>query len=176
MRHFLRRNRTEEDPLRPCAVSLKVGPFPVGSALAPGEHLNVVRIHPRDVVAVPVGTGPLRCCGMQVIAHCDPAEALPRVAVSASWAAKGLEAEDEFAPAAPADASVPVAAATAHEEQAAPADGTHAAPKKEPRLGFFTRAMVKLHDVVEGAGKAATDEQPETKARMPAGPARPATP
>ena len=171
----VRRNRTEEDPLRPCGVSLKVGPFPIGTALPPGEHLNVVRVNPRDVVAVPVGTGPLRCCSMEVLAQCDPAESLPRVAVSAAWAAQGLEAPEEAAPA-PVAETAPMAAATAHVEQAAPAEEAHGAPKKEPRLGFFTRAMVKLHDVVEGAGKAATDEQPEPKGRMPAGPARPATP
>lgn len=170
----VRRNRTEEDPLRPCAVSLKVGPFPVGITLPPGERLNVVRVHPRDVVAVPVGTGPLRCCSMSVIEFCDPAEALPRVAVSAAWAAKGLEAEEEVV--APVAEAAPVAAVTA-EPEAAPAAAAAAqgAAKKEPKLGFFTRAMVKLHDVVEGAGKAATEEQPENKAQIPAGPARPAT-
>lgn len=168
----VRRSRTEEDPARPCAASLKVGPFPAGIALPPGALLNVVRVHPRDVVAVPVGAGPLRCCAMQVLAQCDPSEALPPVARSAAWAAMELDAGQDT----PAEATpLPAVAAMAPAEEIAPAEAPHGTPKQDLRLGFFTRAMVKLHGVVEGAGKAATEERPD-KHHMPAGPARPATP
>jgi len=165
----VRRNRTEEDPLRPCMTSLKVGPFPVGAALPAGSLLPVVRVHPRDVVAVPMGTGPLRCCAMNVIALCDPTAKLPAVAVSAAWAARGLEAEE------PIDAAgaVPAVAAQAQPEtNPAPAEDS----RPEPKLGFFTRAMVRLHDAVEGAGKAATEPKPRSNERsVPTGATRPAT-
>ena len=169
----VRRNRTEEDPLRPCPTSLKVGPFPVGSALPAGSLLPVVRVHPRDVVAVPVGTGPLRCCAMSVIALCDPAAKLPAVAISAAWAARGLEGEEEFHAGAEAAAGQPVAAAQMQAEtRPLPADDD----RKEAKLGFFTRAMVKLHDAVEGAGKAAAEPKPASDDRgVPTGATRPAT-
>lgn len=164
----VRRNRTEEDPLRPCPTSLKVGPFPVGTTPAAGTLLPVVRVHPRDVVAVPVGTGPLRCCAMNVVALCDPAAKLPAVAVSAAWAARGLEEEEVFTEAAAAPAAAVQAQPEAKPE---PAEG-----RPEQKLGFFTRAMVRLHDAVEGAGKAAAEPKPHGNERsVPTGATRPAT-
>jgi len=171
----VRRNRTEEDPLRPCSTSLKVGPYPVGAVLPKGEFLAVVRVHPRDVVTVPVGTGPLRCCAMSVLAMCDPKATLPHVSISAAWAAKGLEPEDEFA-VSPMGAEPSVAARQAEANTVVAAEAHGAEEETEAKLGFFTRAMVRMHDAVERAGKSATETKPESATRpLPSGPARPAT-
>jgi hypothetical protein len=107
----VRRNRVEEDPSRPCAVSLRFGPFPhyeITSGLGE-DRIVAVKVNPRDVVAVPtVGLDGVRCCRYEVLFEC--------VAGQGGTARHGPAPREDEAAAAPAPAvaaAVPAGVAAA---------------------------------------------------------------
>ncbi|HYF09138.1 MAG TPA: hypothetical protein VD970_16065, partial [Acetobacteraceae bacterium] len=168
----VRRNRTDENPARPCPVSLTVGPFPRDTAALPvGRRVLAVRVHPRDVVAVPLAPEePLRCCCYQVLAECRLGGAVAPVSEAAAWAIRVPVPEAILPPDTVAPPDEPAKSSPEVSRAAELSRADEGESEDEPRLGRFSRMLMRAHDAMERMAKKDGTPQPKD-APSGAGPA-----